>query len=266
MHRSRGLAMTALVGLAFVVGACQAASSGGSGSEPPSLAASSAPSLAASPTTVPKPVSLPRPTDIPTDGTCEEGHVCLGVLAPGTAYTTTNFLPHVTFSVPDTGWENLVDGEGTFQLLPIATPGDAIAFFREPRASGSGASSVGSTVDDLAAWLASNTLLEVTPPQAATIGGLTGVSMEIRIAADAQNQDPSCPVQVCVPFMKGLDPTPPVEWNWDWGSAGTEVQRLYLVTWTDGTVVAIFVDSLDGTSFDALTAAAEVILQTVQFS
>jgi hypothetical protein len=66
--------------------------------------------------------------------------------------------------------------------------------------------------------------------------------------------------------MKGLDPSPPVEWDWDWGSAGTEVQRVYLVTGTDGTVVAIFVDSLDGTSFDAMAAQAEVILQTVHFS
>lgn len=261
MHRSRSLAITVLGILAFVVVACQAAES-----EAPSLAASGASSPRVGPTTTPKPVSLPRPTDIPTDGTCEEGHRCLGVLAPGTAYTTTDFLPHVTFSVPDAGWENLVDGQGTFQLLPTATPGDAIAFFREPKASGAGASSVGSTADDLVAWLASNTLLEVSPPQAATVGGLPGVSMDIRIAADAENQDPSCPVQVCVPFMKGLDPLPPVEWDWDWGSAGTEAQRLYLVTGTHGTVVAIFVDSLDGTSFDVLTAQAEVILQTVHFS
>ena len=202
MHRSRSVAITVLGILSFAVAACQAG-----GREAPSLAASGVLAPSVGPTTTPKPVSLPRPTDIPTDGTCEEGHACLGVLGPGTAYATTDFLPHVTFSVPDTGWENLIDGQGTFQLLPIATPGDAIAFFREPKASGPGASSAGSTVDDLAAWLASNPLLEVTPPQAATIGGLTGVSMEIRIAADAQNQDPSCPVQVCVPFMKASIPS-----------------------------------------------------------
>ena len=89
--------------------------------------------------------------------------------------------------------------------------------------------------------------------------------MEVRIAADATNQDPSCPVQVCVIFLKGIDPTPPVEWDWDWGSAGTETQRLYLVTATDNVVVAIFVDSLDGATFDSLTVKADAILATVKF-
>ena len=260
MDRSRSLVMIILGILGLVVVACQAAPSGGS----PAGSHGSAPST--TPTASAKPLSLPRPTDLPTDGTCEEDHVCLGLLDPGKTYTTSDFLPHVTFSVPDAGWENLVDGQATFQLLPIATPGDAIAFFREPKASGTGASSVGPTVDDLAVWLAANPLLEVTPPQVVTVGGLSGVSMNIRIAADAENQDRGCPVQVCVPLLKGLDPSPPVEWDWDWGSAGTEMQRLYLVTWTDGTVVAIFIDSLDGTSFDALAPQAEVILQTMQFS
>ena len=207
---------------------------------------------------------MPRPTDVPTDGTCEDGHPCLGLLASGKAYTTTDFRPHVTFSVPDTGWENLVDGEGGFQLLPIDTPGDAIAFFREPKASGAGSAAVGSSVEDLAAWLAANPLLEVTAPQPVTVGGAAGVSMDIRIAAGAAVEDPGCPVQVCVPLMKGLDPSLPVEWDWDWGSAGPEVQRLYLVTTNEG-VVAIFVDSLDGVSFDSLTTRAGVILGTVQF-
>jgi hypothetical protein len=255
--------MSAIALLALGIAACQAGSNGESRSPVQSTAGSASPAQSVSPTA---PVSLPRPTDVPTDGTCEEGHVCLGVLNPGTDYSTTDFLPHVTFRVPDAGWENLVDGQGTFQLLPVAAPGDAIAFFREPRASGAGASAVGSTVDDLSTWLGANPMLEVTSPEAVTVGGAAGVWMKIRVAADAENQDPSCPVQVCVPFFKGLDPSPPVEWDWDWGSAGTEVQRLYLVSWTDGTVVAIFVDSLDGTSFDALVAQAEVILETVHFS
>jgi len=254
----RRLITTAIVLLALAGVACQAAPTGGT--------ASVAPSPSASPSATPKPVSLPRPTDIPTDGTCEEGHGCLGVLTPGTDYSTTDFLPHVTFSVPDAGWENLVDSQGTFQLLPIATPGDGIFFFREPKASGAGTSSVGSTAGDLAAWVQGNPQLAVSTPEAVTIGGLAGVSMDIRLAADARNEDPSCPVQVCVPIFKGLEPTPPVEWDWDWASAGTEAQRLYLVTWTDGTVVAIFVDSLDGTSLDILAAQAELILQTVHFS
>jgi hypothetical protein len=250
--------------LALGLVACQAASSGQPGSQTPSATGTASMAPGGEPTATPKPLTMPRPTDVPVDGSCEEGHVCLGVLTPGQAYTTTDFVPHITFSVPEAGWENLADGQGAFQLLPIATPGDAIAFFRAPKASGAGAGSAGSTVEDLVAWLVANPLLEVTAPQAVTVGGASGVSMDIRIAADAENQDPACPVQVCVTLMKGLDPSPPVEWDWDWGSAGTETQRLFLVTSNDG-VVAIFVDSLDGMTFDVLTAKAGVILGTLKF-
>ena len=264
MNGSRKL-MSVMAMLALALVACQAASSGQPGSQTASVAASASLGPSVQPTATPKPITMSRPTDLPVDGSCEEGHACLGLLTPGKTYATTEFLPHFTFSVPDAGWENLAETGGVVQLLPIASPGDAIAFFRDPRASGPGSAAAGSTVEDLAAWFVANPLLEVTAPQPVTLGGLAGVSMEIRIAADATNQDPSCPVQVCVPFVKGIDPTPPVEWEWDWGSAGTETQRLYLVTATDNVVVAIFVDSLDGATFDALTAKADAILATLKF-
>lgn len=246
--------------LAMGLIACQAASLSPSSSPTPSA------SLGATiePSASPKPVSLPRPTDIPRDGTCESGHVCLGVLEAGKTYATVDFESPLTLTMPMDGWENLEDVGGIFQLLPIAYPGDAIAFFRDPVAVGTGAAIAGTGVDQLAAWLTANPLLDVTPPQPVTVGGLGGVSMDIRIAPGAQNQDLGCPVQVCVPFFRGVDQTPPSEWSWDWGSAGLETQRLYLLTSADG-VVAIFVDSFDGTTFDSLTKAAEQILATVKF-
>lgn len=208
---------------------------------------------------------MPRPTDIPSDGTCEEGHICLGLLAPGTTYTTSAFKPQITFSVPEAGWENLSDVGGVFQLLPIARPGDAIFFFRDPVATGVGAVGAGSSVEDLAAWLAANPLLDVTPAQPVTVGGLVGLMMDIRIAAGAESHPSDCPVQVCVGFFKGTDPSSRPTWEWDWGSAGPETQRLYLVTSAEG-LVAIFVDSFDGTTFDSLSATADTILASVRFN
>jgi hypothetical protein len=247
--------------LAIGLIACQAASPSPSPSPTPST------SLGATvePTATPRPISLPRPTDIPRDGTCESGHVCLGVLESGKSYATVDFEAPLTLTMPVGGWENLVDAGGIFQLLPIESPGDAIAFLLEPAAVGAGAATAGTSVDQLAAWLTANPLLDVTPAAPVTVGGLDGVRMDVRIAPGAQNQDPGCPVQVCVPFVRGSDPTPPIEWSWDWGSAGLETQRLYLVTSNEG-VVAIFVDSFDGTSFDALTTAADQILATVKFN
>jgi hypothetical protein len=68
----------------------------------------------------------------------------------------------------------------------------------------------------------------------------------------------------CVTIFKGVDPGAVKTWQWDWGTATSEAQRLYLLTTADG-VVAIFVDSLDGTTFPALTATADSILATVKF-
>ena len=260
MPRPRPVPTLGFAFLLVVLTACQTAAPGPSSSPIPSTAATATDE----PTPTLRPVAQPRPTDIPTDGTCEQGHACLGVLEAGNTYATVTFESPLTLTMPMGGWENREDVGGIFQLLPIAYPGDAIAFFRDPAGVGAGAASAGTSVDQLAAWLTANPLLDVTPAQPVTVGGLKGVRMDIRIAPGAQNQDPGCPVQVCVPFVRGTDPTPPNEWSWDWGSGGHETQRLYLVTSTEG-VVAIFVDSFDGTSFDVLTTAADQILATVKF-
>ena len=247
--------------LVLVLAACQPSASGGL----PSASAASSTSAAA-PSDTPEPLAVSRPTDIPTDGTCEQGHICLGLLTAGTTYQTRAFEPGITFTVPSTGWENLADEGTVLMLLPISAPGDAIVFFRGAKAAqgdGSFATAV-DTVAGLSDWLASSQLLDVTAASPVTVGGLSGVTMDITIAAGAVNHPPSCHVQTCVPLLKGQDLTAHPPWHWDWESDGPEIQRLYLLTATDG-VVAIFVDSLDGTTFDTLSTAADQILAGLKF-
>lgn len=252
-----------IAGLGLLLAACQAGANGPSSRAVPSSSLVST----AEPTQTQLPLAVPRPTDLPTDGTCEQGHICLGLLEANKVYTTTAFNPQITFSVPEAGWQNIADAGFVFQLLPIADPGDAIAFFRDPRATdalGGYVASVGPTVDELATWLAGNPLLDVTAAAPATIGGLSGLTMDIKVAATAAAGPADCPVQACVTFFKDSDPSAKPPWQWDWGSAGIEVQRLYLLTSAEG-VVAIFVDSLDGTTFDSLTRKADTILASVKF-
>jgi hypothetical protein len=245
-----------LLALSLLLSACA-----GAGPTPTSRPTPTAtPVATAAPTPTPLPIAMPRPTDIPTDGTCAQGDICLGILQPGKGYRTTAFSPQLTFTMPEAGWENLGDAGGSFQLLPIAYPGDAIAFFLDPKAS----DALGTRVEDLAAWLAKNPLLTVTPAKAVTVGGLKGLTMDITIAAGAQNHPADCPVQVCVPIFKGNDPSKAPTWKWDWGAAGLDTQRLYLLTSKEG-VVAIFVDSLDGTTFDSLNKTADRVLATLRF-
>lgn len=246
----------------LALAACQSGASGGSPSAP-----AGSPSAAAGPSATALPLSLPRPTDIPTDGTCEDEHICLGLLAPGVTYHRQAFEPAISFTVPSSDWENLVDAGYVFQLQWISEPGDAIMFFREARAlepDGITFAKADATVAGLTDWLSSHPLLEVTPASPVTIGWLSGVSMEIRIATGAANHPSSCPVQTCVPFFKGTDSTSKPPWRWDWGSIDGETQRVYLLNASYG-VLAVFVDSFDGTTFDALIPASDQILAGLKF-
>jgi hypothetical protein len=247
------------------VGACQA---GASTSAPTAPAATQpvATQAVASAATQPapsKPASLPRISDVPLDGSCEAPDVsCFGSLTPGKVYTTKVFTPPTSFKVPNAEWVNVADLGGDFGLLSTKDVGDAIMFFRDVRSFDKSAA----TVTDIALWLESKEGLDVTPFTPAKVGGLTGVSMDIRIAPGAANEDPGCPVQACIMMLRGDDPVlnDPYQWHWDWGAAGTEGQRLYLLDGKD-TVIAIIADSIDGTTFDKITATFDQIAPTISF-
>jgi hypothetical protein len=125
---------------------------------------------------------------------------------------------------------------------------------------------VGASVQDLSAWLASNDQLRVTPAQSVKVGGLSGVRLDVRLADDATATGPrDCPTAVCAVVFLGEDPSKSPTWEWDWALAGVEQMRVYLLASKIGTI-AIIVDSVDGTTYDTLTEAADTILATVKFS
>jgi hypothetical protein len=263
------LALLVVAGL--LVGACgstggatPAGSIGPTDSTAPSAEAIATDSPAATerPTPSPKPIAIPRPTDLPTDGACREEHPCLGLLPAG-SYHTQYFIPGFGFTIGSGKWENLSDEGGFFPIVSMDRPDDAILFFRQPwptRPDGVRAPGVATKVDEITAWLTANPALETSEPKTVTIGGLHGTQIDLALAPGTENADPGCPVQVCVNVFIGRAST----WEWDWGFAGPERQRLYLLEAPDN-VIAIFADSLDGTTFDEMTAAADEILATVEF-
>ncbi len=245
-------------------GATPTAPAAGLGSPPGASASPSAVAITPRPTATPLPLAVPRPADLPTDGTCEAGHACLGLLSPGKHHTEA-FSPGFRFAVSTTGWENLSEEGGIFGLVSIDSPGDGIFFFRQPRPTrpdGTLVAGVDINVKEIEASLAANAAFTTSPAVKVSIGGLDGERTDLAIAPGVEDHQSDCPVQVCVPMFRGRDAAP--TWEWDWGFAGPERQRLYLLSANDG-VVAIFVDSLDGTTFDALTRAADGILATVKF-
>ncbi len=266
-----GRAALAMSLLVLLIAACQGGSTASQSarSTPSPVASSVATSLTTTPSPTPtdsaaeRPVSLERPTDIPIDGSCVPDHSCLGLLGPG-SYHSEEFTTGFAFSTTKAGWQNREEVAWVLPLLPIDHPGDALVFFRDPRVSaddGTILASVGADVPSIAAWFAANPSLQVTAPVDATVGGLAGTWFDVGIAPGAANTDPSCPVRVCQAMLVGQ--AAPGQ-RWGWGLAGIERERIYLLDSATGTV-AIIDDSVDGASFDDLTARAAEILATVKF-
>jgi hypothetical protein len=265
MHRL-GLLVLAV---AAMTAACE--SGAGTATPPPTKFAASPATATTAPTTAVTPAptlpaALQRPTNLPTDGSCEDADSsCLGVLEAGKVYTSKVFKPAVTFTVPVAGFINQFDGVGDIGIQEIdPSAGDAVIFFNAPRSVDD---AIGSKIDDIATWLETNDNLQVTPFKPVKLGGLSGLVLDVAASAKATGGSSAvCPVQICVDVLHGDDPNPkdPYPWHWDWGVAGPERFRLYLLNGPDNPI-AVVIDSVDGTTFDAIIATWEKIAPTVKF-
>jgi hypothetical protein len=258
-----GVAAVAVIAIALIgINLYRGSGVGSSPSESPRASATP------QPTQTPIPAVLSRPTDMPTDGVCEAERVCLGVVQADSTQHADAFTPHFTFTVPHGQWQNRDQSDGTFTLESIDNPGDFIAFYRSPTATKADGSpvtpAIGTSVDALSAWLTSNTLVTASAPTSVTVAGLRGIRTDIAVAPGAASRPAGCPVQACVGIFHGLDSARLPSWEWDWGIASGEQARLYLVTSPDG-VFAIIVDSLDGTTLQALMNDADRLLASLQF-
>ena len=273
-HITRSLAAIAVA--ALIGTGCQAIRVGPSSAPSPVIASVAIPTQAPTPssaaalptaTTKPTPRPLPtmfeRTTDAPTDGTCEDGHPCLGLIKPGT-YHSQLFSPGFSLTMAEAGWENVAMTPGAMTLLPLDASGDQIAFFTQgklEKTDGTLDLAVPQTVDGVTGWFTANRDLAVGPVTDVTVGGLHGKRMTLTTAPTSTAHYPAdCPVQTCVPLWKAQGPT----WGWDWGIGSSEKQRMDVLATKDG-VVLIIVDSLDGTTYDSLVKKADTILSTVTF-
>jgi len=130
----------------------------------------------ASPTS--RPQCLP-----PSEGTC------LGQLKAGT-YTSATFRPAVTFTVGD-GWSNFEDTSGNFKLVApgssiddwLASTADYIALYTSiaPAAPCAGAAPGLKGANAMVAYLVHQPALAATLPKQATVSGLSGAVLDIRL-------------------------------------------------------------------------------------
>jgi hypothetical protein len=180
--------LTALVAAVMAAAGCSAQPNASvepsqEASMAPSVVTSTAPSASARP-------NCPNP----------EGQACLGLLKAGT-FATVEMTPPIAYTVPD-GWQNFEDEPGNFLLVAPgyslagvnAGGSDFIGVYTSVRAENRKCSTeleatsdepgVAYTVKALTEEFMSRPGLVTTAPSNVSVGGLSGVMMDIHIADD----------------------------------------------------------------------------------
>jgi hypothetical protein len=189
---------------------------------------------------------------------------CLNTLTAGT-YSTEAFEPGLTYTMPD-GWQNLSDIAGEVAFL---APGDSlddpdaegIVVFTSVRAENRKCSTlaeaesdepgVAHTPEAMAAEFQARPGLTTSTPEPATIGGLSGLVMDISMAPDWTG--------MCFywdePAVQLIGGVPPSEF--DHAIIPGLTMRLYLLARGSSTIAVEISDFSDGAHLDAYSAIVE---------
>jgi len=149
--------------------------------------------------TVSKPATPPPPAACPNpDGGSRNR--CVGNLTSGT-HTTSVFQPALTYTVGE-GWSNMEDLPGNFLLIP---PGGSLAGVNPMTSDFIGvytsvtpplpcteqaALPAAPTPQTYVDWLQAQPQLATTAPSPTTVGGLTGLQIDVSLVADHACSDP----------------------------------------------------------------------------
>ncbi len=154
----------------------------------------------------------------PTRPPCPSRHggACLGPLEPGT-YETFKFLTPITYTVP-VGWANFEDFRGNFLLIPPggsndgvdAGTSDYIGIYHGVEVADAACRAapepgIGRSPSAMLAALATRPGLAVTEPEPVAIGGLEGLSADIRLVEGWEATCPGAPFPM-VPLTFGVGP------------------------------------------------------------
>ena len=229
---------------------------------------SAAPTPSATPTPSPTPTvsALPVVTNPPHHcGNAESGGSCLGALAPG-RYASEGFGVPLTVTVP-AGWSNEEDINGRYLLLPKGATrsgidddtSDYVRVFPSAVAEPEDCSEADRTADtkaaDLASVLQKKAGVKATAPQPVTLGRLSGVVLDLRMAPRWKQTCPGAPYPVVPLFAGGLTPE-----LVDYLLPARAVVRLYLLDSDLGVVGISVVDDSGGAHLAALDAVARSIV------
>jgi hypothetical protein len=171
----------------------------------------------------------------------------------------------VAFTLPS-GWWIASDTDDYLALQPVDSNQVGIYLFRDPRAASQDLAcpiepepNVGTLSSELSTWMRALPGLIASNPRLASVGGLRGTELDLRIADGWQA---SCP------FADGL-PTVPLfvgqTLELRWVVAGSERLRLSLLDVPGGGTVVVDIDAFDGLLMEVLLDAASPIVGSITF-
>ena len=184
---------------------------------------------------------------------------------PAGTYQSQAFQPRVAFTLPS-GWWIASDTDDYLALQPVDSDQVGIYLFRDPLAASQDLAcpiepepNVGTISSELSTWMRALPGLIVSNPRLASVGGLRGTELDLRIADGWQA---SCP------FADGL-PTVPLfvgqTLELRWVVAGSERLRLSLLDVPGGGTVVVDIDAFDGLLMEVLLDAASPIVGSITF-
>jgi len=207
---------------------------------------------------------------------CKDGNSIVPGELPEGEYDTVWFFGGQMRLTFHAGWTSREDSTGEFVASPLYAPDQNDVLFWEdvypiepkdvywdfpvkPNEM-KPIKGVSRTAAGLLDWMRSSAQLQVSAPSSGTIGVLPATVVDVRVADDAVNDDPDCPVHACVNFL-GFP-----QWDGPWGIAGGPV-RFYLSDVTYGGRDHLFVAAIypeDPADMKALGRAGERLIETVR--
>lgn len=223
------------------------------------------PTAAASLTSRPSSTVAPSPSITPGPS-----NAAVGNLTPGT-WDSRAFAYPLSYTIPATGrWRSMQDYPAVVTIQPEgAKPGDGIAVWaavyvaaQDAACSESPDPGRGHRAADFIDLLTTHPGIVATAPAAVTVGGLKGSLVDVALAPSWKTACPFSEGTPFVPFVTDSQAGPP---GLHQGIAGGERARLIFLDAKDGETILVYIDSADGTTFDAIVAQTEPIVESFVF-
>jgi hypothetical protein len=192
-----------------------------------------------------------------------------GVLLPPGTYASDEFMPTLTYTVPE-GWVVFDDVPGQFELA-LENQDPYIYVWRDVRVIASDCTEgpepgIGSSAADIAGALATRDGLIESQPEPVAIGGLEGFAIDARMSPDWAE---ACPFSDGEPTVPTIIGTEPLTGFVLWGTLTDSSQRYYFLDLGNDTAegnIAIAVEVCCGADFDEVMAAVEPLIDSFVFA